>query len=896
MSVRNLDRLFRPQSVALIGASDRPHSVGAAVLNNLVRGGFGGPIMLVNPRHRTLADRPVYANVDSLPAAPDLAVICTPPATVPALVAELALRGTRAVIVITAGISANADCDGTSARQRMLAAAKPQVMRILGPNCVGLLVPGIGLNASFSHIGAAPGRVAFVSQSGALVTAILDWASSRGIGFSKFVSLGDGSDVDLGDTLDYLASDVETESILLYVEAVTAARKFMSAARAAARNKPVLIVKAGRSNEGARAAASHTGALAGSDVVYDAAIRRAGLLRVQTTEDLFDAAETLARSRPLQGGRLAIMTNGGGPGVMATDALMRSGGQLAMLGESTLRALDAFLPANWSRANPVDIIGDAPADRYVQTMNVLLDDGNVDALLMIHAPTAIVPSTEIAEALLPVVQHAKRNVFGCWLGGDGVKAARETFANAGTPTYDTPEDAIGAFQHMVQYRRNQQLLMEVPPARAAESVQDRGRANVILKSTLAEGRSMLSEVDAKQVLAAYGIPIVPTRTAATADEAVSVAIAIGFPVVLKLLSPDVTHKSDVGGVMLDLADAQAVAAAAGLIEQRVRAMRPEARLQGFTVQAMVRRPGAHELIVGSANDAVFGPVIVFGQGGTATEIVADRAIGLPPLNAVLARDMIANTRVSRLLAGYRGRPAANVDAIVRTVVQVAQLVVDQPMIAELDINPLLADDTGVIALDARIRVAAPVRAGIDRLAIRPYPQDLERWTEWEGRSILLRPVRPEDALQLRAFVDRLDARDIHDHASGRVRDLDASQLARLAQIDYDREMTFVAVSESCGQGEILGLARAHSDPDNEKAEFAVILRSDLKGRGLGRLLLGKLVAYCASHGTRELVGEASSDNHQMISLASAFHFDVRSSSGPGTVELRLALSKAAVAA
>jgi acetyltransferase len=896
MSIRNLDYLFQPGSVALIGASDRPHSVGAALLRNLLAGGFRGPIMLVNPRHERLSGLPVYRDVSLLPATPDLAVICTPPATVPALIAELGLRGTRAAIVITGGLSSEAAPGASSERARMLTAAKPHLVRILGPNCLGLLVPGLGLNASFAHIAALPGRVALVSQSGARVTAILDWATTRGIGFSKFVSLGEATDVDLGDILDYLASDEQTQSILLYVEAVTAARKFMSAARAAARNKPVLIVKAGRSGEGARAATSHTGALAGSDAVYDAAIRRAGMLRVNTTEDLFNAAETLARAQPLQGTRLAIMTNGGGPGVMATDALSEIGGDLATLSDSCVRTLDNVLPPNWSRANPIDIIGDAPAERYVQTMEALLVDRDVDAVLLIHAPTAIVPSDDIARALLPSVQRERRNVLGCWLGGEGVRQARELFSNAGVPTYATPEEAITAFQHMVQYRRNQQLLVQVPPARSAEFAQDRSRANAIVQRALAKGRSMLSEVEAKDVLSAYSIAVVPTRTVRSAAAAVDVATQLGFPVALKLLSRDVSHKSDVGGVVLDLADAGAVASAAGLIEQRLRELRPDASLQGFTVQPMVRRPRAQELIVGAATDAVFGPVILFGQGGTATEIMADRALALPPLNAVLARDLIGRTRVSRLLAGYRDRPPADIDAIVRTLVQVSQLVADLPSIAELDINPLLADETGVIALDARIRVTADDVAGVERFAIRPYPQDLAESVEWQGRTILLRPIRPEDAEQHYAFFRLLDPEDIHFRTFTQIRDLEASQLARLTQIDYDREMAFIATGKDPGTNvDTLGVARAVTDPDNDKAEFAIILRSDLKGRGLGRLLLGKLIAYCRARGTRELVGEALTHNDRMIALARAFHFEVTPSQSPGVVALRLPLQQTAAA-
>ena len=527
--------------------------------------------------------------------------------------------------------------------------------------------------------------------------------------------------------LDYLGSDAETHAILLYIESITAARKFMSAARAAARNKPVLVVKAGRAAEGARAAASHTGALAGSDDVYDAAIRRAGMLRVFSTDNLFDAVETLARARPLSGDRLAIMTNGGGPGVMATDALIGAQGRLAALSPETLSRLDAILPPTWSRGNPVDIIGDAPTGRYVQTLQILLKDPQADAVLFIHAPTAIVPSTEIAAAVAPVVQQAQRNVLACWLGGDAVRQAGDTFEEAGIPTYDTLEEAVRAFVQIVQYRRNQDLLMEVPPSRSAEFVHDREKAQAVAKGALADGRAMLSEPEAKAVLAAYSIPVVDTRIATTEERAAEIAVDLGFPVALKILSPDVTHKSDVGGVSLDLESAAAVEAAGQAMRRRLQQYQPTATFQGFTVQTMVRRPNAHELIIGVTTDAVFGPVILFGQGGTAVEAMADHALGLPPLNAVLARDLIFRTRISRLLTGYRGRPPADISAISRTLIQLSHLIADIPEIVELDINPLLADEQGVLALDARLGVAASDVTGLDRFAIRPYPEDLEEW-------------------------------------------------------------------------------------------------------------------------------------------------------------------------
>jgi acetyltransferase len=890
MSIRNLEHLFRPQSVAVIGASETPRSVGATVLCNLIEGRFAGAIMPVNPKYGELAGIKVYPTVASLPAVPELAVICTPAAIVPALIGELGVCGTKAVVVIAAGLGITKDSQGRTLKEAMLAAAKPHLLRILGPNCVGLLVPGLGLNASFAHTSALPGKIAFVSQSGALVTAVLDWAKSRGIGFSKFISLGDSADVDVGDVLDYLGSDAETRSILLYIESITAARKFMSAARAAARNKPVIVVKAGRMSEGAKAAASHTGALAGSDDVYDAAIRRAGMLRVTSTEDLFDAVETLARTRPLFGDRLAILTNGGGPGVMATDALILGQGRLAEPSQETLRKLDAALPATWSRGNPVDIIGDAPTERYVQTLQILLEDPQSDAVLFIHAPTAIVESSEIATAIAPAIAKASRNVLACWMGEDAVKQARAIFSQSGIPSYDTPEEAVRAFLQVVQYRRNQDLLMEVPPSRSSEFVHDREKAQAVVASAVAEGRAMLSEPEAKAVLAAYSIPVVDTRIARTIEEAVKVAAEIGFPVALKILSTDITHKSDVGGVALDLENAQAVDDAAKGMQKRLRQYRPNASLQGFTVQSMARRPNAQELIVGTTTDAVFGPVILFGQGGTAVEVTADRAVGLPPLNMVLARELISRTRVSKLLAGYRDRLPADLTAISRTLIQVSHLIADIPQIVELDINPLLADDHGVLALDARMRVAPSAASGVDRFAIRPYPEELEEWISWQGRQVLLRPIKPEDGTQHVEFFNALDPEDVRYRVFMRVRELQPPQLARLTQIDYDREMAFIATSErEPGRFETLGVVRAVADPDNVSAEFAVIVRSDMKGQGLGPILFRKLIAYCRSRGTRELVGEGLADNQRVIGLVRRLGGSV-SHAESGTVTFRFDLA------
>ncbi len=891
MSIRNLDHLFRPESIAVIGASGKPQTVGATLMRNLLNGGYSRPIMPVNPRYESVAGVMTYPDVASLPIKPDLALICTPAATVPDLIAQLGERGTRAAIVVTAGLGSVPDGAAKSLQQQMIEAARPYLLRILGPNCVGLLVPGLGINASFAHTAACPGKIAFVTQSGGMVTAVLDWAKSRDIGFSHFISLGNSADVDFGDVLDYLASEPRTRSILLYIESITEARKFMSAARAAARNKPVIVVKAGRAPEGARAAASHTGALAGADDVYDAAIRRAGMLRVDEIEDLFFAVETLARARPLRGERLVIMTNGGGPGVMATDSLGRRGGRLASLSPETMRRLDAVLPATWSHGNPVDIIGDAPVERYVETLKILLDGPDADAVLFIHAPSAIVPSERIAEGCAPVLEAARKNALACWLGADAVERARGIFIEAGIPTYDTPEDAVGAFMQMVDYRRNQDLLMETPPSLAMGHTPDTGTARQVVEAALAQGRTILTEPEAKALLAAYDIPVVETRIAKSAQQAAAVSEAIGFPVAVKVLSRDISHKSDVGGVVLDLDTPQAVEQAVEAIERRVRELKTSARLDGFSVQRMARRPGAHELIVGVTTDPVFGPVILFGQGGIAVEIIGDKAVALPPLNAHLARELVSRTRVSKLLAGYRNIPAADRDAIYGALIKVSQLVADIAEIHELDINPLLADEDGVIALDARVRVEAGELPGPARLAIRPYPRELEESITFQDRPLTLRPIRPDDDQAHHELFSKLEPEDIRFRFFRTVRELPRSDYARYTQIDYDREMAFIATREETqGRFETLGVVRAIADPDNATAEFAIVVRSDLKGLGLGSILMDKIIRYSRDRGTGELCGEVLDENRGMQALARKLGFVIAPGSENGTRSLSLKLS------
>lgn len=891
MSIRHLDSLLDPRSVALIGASKRPASVGATVWRNLREGGFRGALLPVNPKLDELDGVPVAPSVAALAAVPDLAIVCTPPPTVPALIEQLGARGTRAAIVVTAGLDA-------AHKQAMLDASRRHLLRVLGPNCLGLLAPHIGLNASFAHTGAAPGALAFVSQSGALVTAMLDWARGRGVGFSQFVSLGEHADVDFGDLLDYLASDAQTRAILLYVEAIEAPRKFMSAARAAARNKPVLVVKAGRTAQGQRAAASHTGALAGSDLVFDAAIRRAGMLRVDTLQELFIAAETLSHvphQRPDDEApaRITLLTNGGGAGVLAADAAAAAGLELAPLQPPTLARLDAVLPPNWSHGNPVDIIGDAPVERYVKTLDALLDDAASGTVLFMHAPTAIVPSERIAQALLPAAARAKGRLVSGWLGGAAVAAARRTFHDAGVPTYDTPEDAVRALAMLATYRRNQQQLMQAPPTHAARTPIELAAVRAIVDAALGGGREMLSEPAARQLLAHCGIAAVPAIVVpADPDAAADAAARVGFPAVLKILSPQISHKSDVSGVALALADAEETRRAAAAMCARVQRLRPDAVVDGFTVQPMVRRPHARELIVGSHVDALFGPVILFGAGGTAVEVVADRAVALPPLNEPLAAALVERTRVARLLAPWRDVPGADLGAVHAVLVQLSQLLADEPRIAEIDINPLLADEHGVLALDARVRVSAAAPGGAAHFAIRPYPSELVEQLAWQDRALTLRPIRPEDEAQHLEFLSRLEPVDIRMRVFYSRRSIERSELARLTQIDYEREMAFVAVAPVPAGGapdETLGVVRATADPDNAEAEFGVIVRSDLKGGGLGALLMRKLIAYQRARGTRWLVGTVLAENLRMLDLARELGFALQPLPGEGTVAVRLAL-------
>jgi acetyltransferase len=875
MSIRNLDRMFRPRSVAVFGASDKPRSVGSALMANLLRAGFSGPVLPVNPRAAAVHGIMAYKDVASLPMTPDLAVIATPPDSVPELLAELGTRGTRAAVVLTAGFGEGEIAAGKERAEKLLAAARPHLLRVVGPNCLGIAVPAIGLNATFAPAAMLPGHIAFLTQSGAMATTVLDWALPRGIGFSAIVSMGDMSDVDFGDLLDYFALDEATHAILIYAEGITQARKFMSAARRAARVKPVIVVKGGRAEEGARAASSHTGALAGADVVYDAVFRRAGMLRVNEMEELFDAAATLARMTPPAGDRLAIVSNGGGAGVLATDRLIEEGGHLATLGDDTIAKLNAVLPPTWSHANPIDIIGDADAERYGNAVTVLMQDDNVDGLLVMYCPTAISTAAETAQGLIDVLARpdlaGKKNVFACWMGEASVADGRARFVAAQVPDFETPERAVRAFMYLVRYRQSQQLLLETPSEVAPSAPADVERARAIVRQVIADGREWLDAAEATAFLTCYGIP--SARTEAVADPAAAGAVAaqIKGPVALKIRSRDVLHKSDVGGVALNLTGAAEVEVAARAMIEKISRKLPKARLEGFFVQEMINRASAFELITGISTDATFGPVILFGHGGTAVEVLRDKSLELPPLNTALARAQIERTRIARLLKGYRDRPAADIDGVVNVLIQLSRITADHAEVTELDINPLLCDPAGVIAVDCRVRVRPATGSAQSRLAIRPYPQGLESEIYApDGQGFVVRPIKPEDEPALRRFADEVDTGDLWHSFFTPLRERTHETAARLSQIDYDREMTLVAWN---GVG-IAGLARSTSDPSFEAGECAVIIRADLREKGLARQLLQALLRAITAQGVRRALLVFPKTATRMLALAGELGFDL----------------------
>jgi acetyltransferase len=883
--IRSLDALFRPKAVAVLGASVTPGSVGSILIRNLLENPFDGVVYPVNPKRRAVHGVRCYPSLADVPETVDLAVIATPAATVPELVRECVERGVKTAIIISAGFS-ELGAEGRAMEEAIRATAQGR-MRIIGPNCLGVLHPPSGLNASFAATMPPAGQIALLSQSGAICTAILDWAREKHVGFSSFVSVGAMVDVDFADLIDYFGDDLRTRSIILYMESIGDARKFLSAARNVARTKHVIVVKSGRHEAGARAAASHTGALAGADAVFDAAFRRAGILRVTTIPDLFNMAEILANQPPPRGPALAIITNAGGPGVMATDALMLSGGQLATLSPSTLKALDAELPPFWSHANPIDLLGDATPERYRQAVEACSRDPNVQGLLVLLTPQAMTDPTETARQLVPFAHIEHKPVLTSWMGGADVRPGRDLLNQAGLPTFDSPEAAIQAFLHMVQYRRNQELLYETPEAMPADWTPDREHGRLVVASVRAANRTLLTEVEAKEVLAAYGIPVVPTVPARSAAEAVAAARRLGYPVVLKLLSQTITHKSDVGGVCLNLTDEGAVLRAFDAIQTNASRRHAASDFQGVTVQPMVRHKG-YELIVGGSVDRQFGPVILFGAGGIMVEVFHDSALALPPLNRTLARRLIERTQIHNALTGIRGQAAVSSDLLETLLVRFGQLLVDVLDIHEIDINPLLASPEGIVALDARVLLCPPDLPAEQRprLAIRPYPnQYTTPWRLKDGTEVVIRAIRAEDEPLIVALHQSLSPHTIRMRFFSMVKTLSRDSLIRLCHLDYDREMALVAEHRDGTGPHLLGVSRYYLDPQTGTAEFAVVVADAWQGHGLGWHLMERLIDVARQRGVRSLKGVVLRENTAMLQLMQELGFEQTAALDDAVVEV-----------
>ena len=882
MSTYRLDSIFRPRAVAVVGSQSRPRSVGRAVVENLLASGFSGPIGLVNKHPSPMDGVATVRHLHELPWTPDLVVIATPAATVPQLAAEAAAKGAAAVVVLTAAMGSG---PGSPAAQ-LEALTREKGLRVLGPNCLGVIAPHARLNASLASRFPKAGDLALISQSGAISGGLVEWSMSQPVGFSAVVSLGDALDVDFADLLDYFATDSRTRAILLYVEAIRDARKFMSAARAAARTKPVVVVKSGHggSPQVTPAGSTHTQNLARPNAVYGAAFRRAGLLRVRSLHELFAAARTLGQVRPFQGRRLAILTNGGGVGALSVDHLYEQGGTLATLSEATRDALDRILPVGWSRTNPVDLLTDIDADRYAATIDALLADPGNDALLAVNVPTVLSSSSEAAHAVTRVLSQrpghgTRKPVFTVWLGND--PQAEAVLDAAQVPRYPNESDAVAGFMHLVRHREVQAALMETPPSLPEDFSPDVALARTLVDSALDAGQTWLDPLATTQLLAAYGIPMAPLWRADDADDAARIAaplLAEGATVAVKILSPDIPHKSDVDGVRLNLANANAVREAAAGILQRARERRPEARIEGVLVQPTVLRPKARELIAGIADDPVFGPVIAFGRGGTAVEVINDQAVALPPLDLRLAHELIARTRVSRVLKAYRDVPAADERAVALVLVKLAQLAADIPEIQQLDINPLLADREGVVAVDARIAVARG-RAlhkgrGHPRFAIFPYPKEWERTIELaDGQPALVRPVRPEDDAMFREFFTHVTDEDLRLRFFQSVRHFSHEFIARLTQLDYARSIALVAIHPQTH--EMLGAVRLHADANYEKGEYGILVRSDLKGHGIGWKLMQIMIEYARWLGLKVIEGQVLRENRTMLAMCESLGFTVK---------------------
>ncbi len=875
MGPSQLDPLFNPRSIAVFGASESGRSVGSLVFANLLAGGFDGPIVPINPKYDAVAGQRCYAAIADVDERIDLAVVATPAATVAGIFRDCGEVGVRHVIVLSAGFG-EAGATGAALGEEIAEVARQHDIRFLGPNCVGVVRPWLGMNATFLKSTTPKGRLALVSQSGALCSAISDWAEPHHLGFSALVSLGNSADIGFGDILNVLANDPKTDAILLYVEGVRDARSFMSALRIAARIKPVVVLKAGRHNQSAKAANTHTGALIGSDSVFDAALERAGAVRVGTFGQLFAAAEILSASFRASGNRLGIITNGGGAGVLAADRAGDLGVDLPKPSDDTIAALDAVLPAYWSRSNPIDILGDATPDMYAAAIRHAVADEAFDGVLVMLTPQAMTAATEAADAVLSAVPDGNRKpVFACWMGETSVAEARQKLSAAGVPDFTVPERAVEAFSYLARHDLNHRMALETPGPLSALDPPDLSGANIIIDGALAEGRTMLSDIESKAIMRAFQIPCNTTIEADSPAKALIAAETLGFPVALKINSPQISHKSDVGGVRINIMTAADVHAAFREIVESAGAARPDATILGVTVEPMAQVADARELVIGASRDPIFGPTILFGAGGTMVEILRDSAVSLPPLNAVLAERLINRTKVSRLLDAFRDRPAVDRQAVIDVLLRVSDLVCELPAITELDINPLFAGPDGVIAVDVRIGIARPAgdADAYDHMAIRPYPRDLVQTTLLtDGTSLTIRPIRPEDAESEKAFIRDLSPEAKQFRFMHALDELPPELLAQFTQIDYDREMALIAFTEEGDKAVQQGVARYVINPDATSCEFAIVVSDKRQNQGIGTRLMKALIDTARDHGLSTMEGAVLANNRAMLQLMDELGF------------------------
>lgn len=875
-----LDAIFAPRTVAVIGASERPGSVGRTILWNLVSNPFGGTVFPVNPKRSNILGIKTYASIEAVPEQVDLAVIVTPAATVPGVIRECVAAGVKGAIVISAGFKEIGE-EGAKLEQEILAEAQKGGMRVVGPNCLGVMRPTSGLNATFASGMARTGNVAFISQSGALLTAILDWSFQENVGFSAFVSLGSMLDVGWGDLINYLGDDPRTSSILIYMESIGNAREFLSAAREVALHKPIIVIKAGRTAQAAKAAASHTGSLAGSDEVLTAAFRRTGVLRVDSISDLFYMAEVLGKQPRPKGPHLTILTNAGGPGVLATDALIRGGGMLTDISDEAIKELDEFLPPQWSHGNPADILGDADPERYAKALEIAAKDENSDGLLVVLTPQAMTRPTEIAEKLKSYANLGDKPVLASWMGGSDVAAGEKILSQAGIPTFHYPDTAARVFNYMWQYSYSLRGIYETPSLSTEIDEVNFEKAAEIIQNARAEGRVLLTEYESKSLLSTYGIPTVETRVATSEDEAVAIAAQMGYPVVLKLHSNTITHKTDVGGVRLNLNSEEAVRSAFQGIKDRLHELDLDTGFDGVTVQPMIKLDG-YELIIGSSIDDQFGPVLLFGSGGQLVEVYKDRALALPPLNTTLARRLMEQTSIYKALQGVRGRDPVDMDALESLMVRFSHLVVEHRAIKEIDINPLLASSERLVALDARVLLydESVSEESLPKLSIRPYPnQYVTGWTSKDGQYFTIRPIRPEDEPTMVEFHKRLSERSVYLRYASMMKlsqRVAHERLARICFIDYDKEIALVAEvrNNETGQKEIVGVGRLTQLHGTRDGEFALVVIDEYQCKGLGSELLRRLVDIGENEGLERIVADILIQNHPMQRICQKIGFDI----------------------